>query len=111
MTYKHDILKACTRKPCKPEAFTHNTALNCNVSPRHVYRYLAELVADGLLEQSGDFYIATEEGVEQVTATPTIAASRQHCGASQPNWTPPKWEPSRPGANDHLRFSSRGIGA
>jgi hypothetical protein len=28
-----------------------------------------------------------------------------------PVWVPPKWESVRPGADDHKRFRSRGIGA
>ncbi len=25
------------------------------------------------------------------------------------NWVPPKWEPARPGADDHKQFKSRGV--
>lgn len=25
------------------------------------------------------------------------------------DWVPPKWEPARPGADDHKQFKSRGI--
>lgn len=106
---KQRMLRAMAAKPQKLITFTEADIMLA-LPIRHVEKWAAELMADGLIVQHGDFYIATAEGVAELAKQPTTATPRIWCAASSAeNYAPKPWTPSRPGADQHRQFLSRGM--
>ncbi len=107
---KTKILRMLSMQPCALKAFTEGDLVS-TVSNRHIERYLGEMLDDGLIEHRGDKYYITEDGLAKIADQPGIVPSRiyTHAASTQP-YVPPKWNSPRPGADDHKRYSSRGLG-
>lgn len=87
---------------------------------------ISRLRRQGLIETVSERHSITNEGRKHVAKTRELSLeSRQTFGAysqakpadmpevrsvmTRPTWTPPRWEPVRPGADAHKACASRGI--
>jgi hypothetical protein len=110
LTTRHRILRTICVRPCTTRDFT-TAAAHLALPERQVEMMFAELIADGLAEWDADGkLIATAAGVGMATKPTDTGTARYHCNFSQPNYTPPKWEPVRAGADAHKAHRSHGVG-
>jgi hypothetical protein len=106
---KSKILRMVGMKPRQTIDLTTGNLVG-SASSRHCERYLAEMEEAGLIEKKGDRWHITNAGAAQLNALPAVVPSRIYThAASTEIYTPPVWA-VRPGAEDHKRFQSRGLG-
>jgi hypothetical protein len=109
---QRNMLRALEHSPRDPKWFTHGDS---PCAPHVVVTYLDYFEEHGLIEQGERVCTITDKGRDLLAAeaaqSPVVATSRTHCGAAMPNWTPPKWEAARRGADDHKQHRSKGLGA
>lgn len=107
---KTRILRTLTLGARHSHRFTEGE-VSATISARHLQRYLDELVEDGLVTESRQLYAITDAGHQALAAPLDIVPARLfHPASTKGPYKPPTWN-VRPGAEDHKRYQSRGIGA
>jgi hypothetical protein len=109
-TQKTKILRMVGMKPRALVEFTEGDIVS-TTSNRHIERYLAEMEEAGLIEKNRDRWHITNAGAAELNALPAVVPSRiyTHAASTLP-YVPPPWESCRPGADDHRKYASRGLG-
>jgi hypothetical protein len=106
---KSKILRMVGMKPRTLLDFTTGDLVG-TTSNRHIERYLAEMEEAGLIEKQGERWAITNEGAAKLNALPDIVPSRIYThAASTQVYVPPPWNSTRPGADDHRKYASRGV--
>lgn len=105
------MLRLMEMKPSKFYDFTNATLERSILAPSIALLYLTQLVDEGFAILSGEFYAITEAGVTELEKPAQIVPAKTFCNAQMTtNYKSPAW-PVRAGADQHLSFHSRGIGA
>lgn len=109
-TQKSKILRMVGMKPRTLLEFTDGDLVG-TVNSRHTERYLAEMEEAGVIEKQGERWHITNAGAAELNALPAVVPSRiyTHAASTQP-YVPPPWNSTRPGADDHRKYASRGLG-
>lgn len=100
----------------KPRTLRDLTNGEHGAHPTAITGWLDRLIDYGYVEPQGrypaEYYHATELGAHYLANRPQIAPSRAFCNAAMRDpYVPPAFGSARPGADDHRRYRSRGIGA
>jgi len=104
---QREMLAAIRKEPRTLRYFSHGWQ---KVAPNVTEKDLANMVKAELLHIVGGMYFLTGEGEKVLTSLEVapIAQSRSYCNAQMVGtYQPPKWN-VRPGADQHLKFKSRG---
>lgn len=109
LDFKHRMLRMIVAEPRVMRDFTEGTLHQITISARHVERWVAELIAEGLVRKCEDTFYPTKAGMVEVSRPPSIATSRVICGASTSEPYRSTWAPIRAGADQNKQYRSLGF--
>lgn len=80
---------------------------------RDSYQAVTTVDRRSSITEAGREMLATrkypKKAADRITAYSQAQPSKIRAAPRRPDWVPPAWTPTRPGADDHKQFKSRGI--